>query len=72
MPDQDMRKNSARIVDQMAQGLRHQVMANLAAAALPGLIARHDDSDIDINELAKDAVAIAKATARELMLQRIL
>lgn len=68
MTDLEMRKNS---VDQMAKGIRGKVMTDLAAAALPGLIARHKGS-IDIDELAKDAVAIAKATARELMLQRIL
>lgn len=68
MSDLNMKKQ----IDQNASGLRNKAIKELVAAALPGLIARHPAGPVDIDQLASDAVAIAKVTVRELMLQRLI
>lgn len=67
--DMDMKQH----LDQNAKAMRNQVLVQLTGQALQGLLASHPPGDeIDVSEIAKDAVAVAKATTRELIMQRCL
>jgi hypothetical protein len=64
--------NVKRQIDENAKGYRNKAVKEMVAAALPGLIVRHQAGQLDAAQIAKDAVAIAKLTIREMMLEKLL
>ncbi len=60
-------------VDQMGRGHRNKVLVEIVRSSIPALIARAPrDKKINPEEIAKDAIAVARVAVRELMIERIL